>query len=106
MDSTTARVKLKPERMDTKTTLILVLGGLAGNLVSFWLEPPHTRKSWLIRTLVGILASIFLGQIVGYLIIQILRVEDPASQAATIASCGFTIGTVTSQLVNYFLSNK
>ena len=92
--------------METKTTLILLLGGLAGNLVGFWMEPPSTRKSWLWRMLVGILASIFLGQVVGYMLIHWLRVEDPASQAATLSSAGFTVGTLISQVVGYSMRKK
>lgn len=86
-----------------KTTLILFIGCFAGNLLGLFLEPPESKRAWLVRSIFGVVAAIFLGQLVGYLLIHFLRVEDPAVQASTIASAGFFIGTLVSQIVNYFL---
>jgi len=74
----------------------LMAGGFFGTAVRVILKPDKRWKQWLIQMFIGLSASIFLGQILGHIIIA--AVGESAATAAYYAS-GYIIGTAAEKVI-------
>lgn len=74
----------------------LLAGGFFGTAVRVLLKPDKRWKQWLIQMFIGLSASIFLGQILGHLIIA--AIGEGAATAAYYAS-GYIIGTAAEKVI-------
>lgn len=68
----------------------LLAGGIFGSVVRVILNPDRAWQRWLVQVFVGVTAAVFLGQVVGHLIIAMIG-KDGATAAYSAA--GFLIGT-------------
>jgi hypothetical protein len=68
----------------------LIAGGIFGSIVRITLNPDKEWKKWIVQAFVGVSAAVFLGQVVGHLIINVV---GDAGAAGAYSAAGFIIGT-------------
>jgi len=74
----------------------LLAGGFFGTAVRVMLKPDKCWRQWVIQMFVGLTAAIFIGQILGHLIISAVGRE--AASAAYYAA-GYIIGTAAEKVI-------
>jgi hypothetical protein len=74
----------------------LLASGVFGSVVRILLNPDKEWQKWIVQAFVGVSAAVFLGQVVGHLIIQV--VGDTGATGAYSAA-GFLIGTAAEKAI-------
>lgn len=82
----------------------LLTGGIFGTIVRVILAPEKRWRQWLIQMFVGLSAAVFLGQILGHMMILTIGAE---AATACYYAAGYIIGTgaekVIEKIQNKFL---
>lgn len=78
--------------MDWLTTEIktLLTGGVFGTIVRVILAPDKRWRQWVVQMFVGLSAAVFLGHVLGHIIIKAI---GPEAATAAYYAAGYIIGT-------------
>lgn len=88
--------------MDWKTTVLLMIAGIFGSLVRLTLNPEPSWQRWALRFFVGISCAVFLGGLIGHLMVKWFDLSGE-SEAWAIAAAGFITGTSSEQVLDFIM---
>ena len=80
----------------THEVRVLLTSGVFGSIVRVILKPDREWQRWIVQVFVGVAAAVFLGQVVGHLIIAVI---GPEGAIAAYSASGFLIGTAAEKAI-------